>query len=133
MAERYLGADASTCTAAASISSSRTTRTSARSRSARNGAGTFARIWMHNGFVNFGGGKISKSDESMRVLFKRAFKLRVVIERHGGEALRCFLLTTQYRNPIAFEVMRRGRRRRRRRRCASPASRRPSAAASTPT
>ena len=36
----------------------------------------------------------------MKVLFKRAFKLRAVIERHGGEALRYFLLTTQYRNPI---------------------------------
>jgi cysteinyl-tRNA synthetase len=67
--------------------------------------GTFARIWMHNGFINFGGGKISKSDESTRVLFERAFKLRVLVERHGGEPIRYFCLTTQYRNPISFEVM----------------------------
>jgi cysteinyl-tRNA synthetase len=70
-----------------------------------NGPGTFARVWTHNGFLNFGGGKISKSDESMKVLFKRAFKMRSVIERHGGEALRYFLMTTQYRNPLAYEVM----------------------------
>jgi cysteinyl-tRNA synthetase len=71
----------------------------------KNGASTFARYWMHNGFVNFGGGKIAKSDASQRVLFDRAFKLRVLIERHGGEAARYFLLTTQYRNPISFELI----------------------------
>jgi cysteinyl-tRNA synthetase len=69
-----------------------------------NGAGTFARYWLHNGFVNFNGGKISKSDQSQRVLFDRAFRLRILIERHGGETVRAFLLTTQYRNPINFEV-----------------------------
>jgi cysteinyl-tRNA synthetase len=69
------------------------------------GAHTFARYWLHNGFVNFGGGKISKSDESMRVLLDRAFKARVAIERHGGEALRAFLLTTQYRNPISLDLI----------------------------
>jgi cysteinyl-tRNA synthetase len=70
-----------------------------------NGEGTFARVWTHNGFLNFGGGKISKSDTSMKVLFKRAFQLRAVIERHGGEAVRAFLLTTQYRHPLAFDVV----------------------------
>jgi len=70
-----------------------------------NGPRTFARVWMHNGFVNFGGGKISKSDESARVLFDRAFKARVAIERHGGEAVRAFLLTTQYRNPISLDLI----------------------------
>ncbi len=68
------------------------------------GPGTFARWWMHNGFVNFAGGKISKSDEASRILFERAFKLPVLFERHGGETARAFLLTTQYRNPINFEV-----------------------------
>jgi cysteinyl-tRNA synthetase len=69
-----------------------------------NGPGTFARHWLHNGFVNFNGGKISKSDTSARVLFERAFKLRVLTELHGGEAVRAFLLTTHYRNPINFDV-----------------------------
>jgi cysteinyl-tRNA synthetase len=76
----------------------------AQSQGAR-GRGTFARHWLHNGFVNFNGGKISKSDASARVLFDRAFKLNLLIERHGGEALRAFLLTTHYRNPINFEVV----------------------------
>jgi cysteinyl-tRNA synthetase len=75
----------------------------AQSQGAR-GRATFARHFLHNGFVNFNGGKISKSDASARVLFERAFKLNVLIKRHGGEALRAFLLTTQYRNPIHFEV-----------------------------
>src|SRR3954471_11289021 len=70
-----------------------------------NGLHTFARYWLHNGFVNFGGGKIAKSDESQRILFDRAFKLRTLLERHGGETIRLFLLTTQYRNPINFEVL----------------------------
>ena len=69
------------------------------------GGSSFARVWMHAGFLNFGGGKISKSDTSMKILFKRAFKMRSVIERHGGEALRYFLMTTQYRNPLAYELI----------------------------
>jgi cysteinyl-tRNA synthetase len=70
-----------------------------------NGEGTFARYWLHNGFVNWNGGKISKSDEAARVLFDRAFRLRVLVERHGGEPIRAFLLGTQYRNPLNFEVV----------------------------
>lgn len=70
-----------------------------------NGVGTFARYWLHNGFVNFAGGKIAKSDESQRKLFDRAFKLRSLVERHGGEAIRLFLMTTQYRNPISHDVI----------------------------
>jgi cysteinyl-tRNA synthetase len=73
-----------------------------------NGVGTFSRFWLHNGFVNFSGGKIAKSDESQRKLFDRAFKLRTLIERHGGETVRAFLLTTQYRNPINFDVIAEG-------------------------
>ena len=69
------------------------------------GESTFARIWTHNGFLNFGSGKISKSDTSMKVLFKRAFKLRTVLERHGGEALRYFCFTSHYRSPLAYDVI----------------------------
>src|SRR6185295_1660704 len=68
------------------------------------GEGTFARYWMHNGFVNFNGGKISKSDEDAKVLFERAFRLSVLFERHGGETLRWFLLASSYGSPIGFEV-----------------------------
>jgi cysteinyl-tRNA synthetase len=69
------------------------------------GDGTFAKYWMHNGFVNWNGKKIAKSDAAARVLFDRAFRLRVLIERHSGEAVRLFLLGTHYRNPINFEVL----------------------------
>jgi cysteinyl-tRNA synthetase len=70
-----------------------------------NGEGTFARVWAHNGMLTFGGAKVSKSDQSQRVLFKRVFTARPIIERHGGEAVRAFLLTTQYRNPLSYEVV----------------------------
>jgi len=69
------------------------------------GAGTFARHWLHNGFVNFNDKKIAKSDENMKRLLESAFRLRVLVERQGGEAIRYFLLTTHYRNPINFEVV----------------------------
>jgi cysteinyl-tRNA synthetase len=69
------------------------------------GEGAFAKYWMHNGFVNWNGNKISKSDEAARVLFDRAFRLRVLVERYGGETIRLFLLGTHYRNPINFEVV----------------------------
>src|SRR6185369_11690532 len=69
------------------------------------GEHSFARHWVHNGFVNFGDKKISKSDESTRKLLETAFLIHVVAERHGGEALRWLLLSTQYRNPINFELV----------------------------
>ncbi len=68
------------------------------------GPGTFARYWMHNAFVNFNGGKISKSDAAAKVLFERAFRLSVLVDRHGGETLRWFLLASHYASPISFEV-----------------------------
>lgn len=77
------------------------------------GPGTFARYWMHNGFIGFRwvfgekllaeGSKIAKSDEAMRKLY-HMFVARHCIERHGGEAVRLWLLTTLYRNPLAFDL-----------------------------
>ena len=77
------------------------------------GCESFARYWMHNGFVGFRwvhggevraeGSKIAKSDLAMRPLY-HAFVARTCIERHGGEAVRLWLLTTIYRNPITFDV-----------------------------
>ena len=69
------------------------------------GDGSFAKYWLHNGFVNFNDKKIAKSDESMKRLLERAFVLRGLVEAMGGETVRFFLLTTQYRNPINFEVL----------------------------
>ncbi len=77
------------------------------------GPQSFSRYWMHNGFVGFRwvhnekvmaeGSKIAKSDLAMRPLY-HAFVARTCIERHGGEAVRLWLLTTIYRNPITFDV-----------------------------
>jgi cysteinyl-tRNA synthetase len=77
------------------------------------GPGSFAQHWLHNGFIGFRwvhedqvlaeGSKIAKSDEKMRFMYA-AFVARTCIERHGGEAVRLWLLTTHYRNPLAFDV-----------------------------
>ena len=104
MAERYLGRSFDLHGGGIDLAFPHHENERAQSQGA-NGLGTFARFWLHNGFVNFGGGKIAKSDESQKKLFDRAFRLRTLVERHGGEAIRAFLLTTQYRNPINFEVI----------------------------
>jgi cysteinyl-tRNA synthetase len=62
-----------------------------------NGPGTFARHWLHNGFVNFNQEKMSKS-------LGNFFTIRQVLEHVDPEALRLFLLSVHYRSPINFEV-----------------------------
>ena len=54
-----------------------------------------ANIWMHNGFVNFGGEKMSKSLGNV-VLAKDA------ISQYGGPLLRLLMLSTHYRTPVQF-------------------------------
>jgi cysteinyl-tRNA synthetase len=61
------------------------------------GLGTFAKYWLHNGFVNFNQEKMSKS-------LGNFFTIRQVLEHVDPEALRLFLLTVHYRSPINFEV-----------------------------
>jgi cysteinyl-tRNA synthetase len=56
---------------------------------------TFARYWMHNGFVTLDEKKMSKSEGNF-------FTLREVLDRFSAEAVRTFLLSTLYRNPIDF-------------------------------
>jgi len=56
---------------------------------------SFARFWMHNGFVEIDNEKMSKS-------LGNFFTVKDVLARHDGEALRLALLGTQYRNPISF-------------------------------
>jgi len=55
----------------------------------------FARVWMHNGFVQIDNEKMSKS-------LGNFFTIRDVLEKVEAEALRYFLLGTHYRNPINF-------------------------------
>ena len=54
-----------------------------------------ANIWMHNGFVNFGTEKMSKSLGNV-VLAKDA------IAKYGGSALRLLILSTHYRAPVSL-------------------------------
>jgi cysteinyl-tRNA synthetase len=56
--------------------------------------GSFARIWMHNGFLNVEGEKMSKS-------LGNFFTVRDLIEKGvPGEVIRFVLLSTHYRQPI---------------------------------
>jgi cysteinyl-tRNA synthetase len=54
-----------------------------------------ARVWMHNGFVNWDEEKMSKSVGNV-------FTIREVTDRYEPEALRLLLLGTHYRSPINF-------------------------------
>lgn len=56
---------------------------------------TFAHYWMHNGFINVDGEKMSKS-------LNNFFLVRDVLKEYEGEVLRYFLLSAQYRGPINF-------------------------------
>jgi cysteinyl-tRNA synthetase len=68
----------------------------AQSEAACPGHGPFARIWMHNGFVNVDKEKMSKS-------LGNFVTVRDVLERNDAEALRWFLLGAHYRGPIQFD------------------------------
>jgi cysteinyl-tRNA synthetase len=61
------------------------------------GEGTFARYWMHNGFLNFEGVKMSKS-------LGNVFNCDQIAEAVGGEALRYFCIKHHYRSPVDFDV-----------------------------
>jgi cysteinyl-tRNA synthetase len=55
----------------------------------------FVRYWIHNGFVNFGAEKMSKS-------LGNTLTIRDLVARHDPEALRLYLLGTHYRHPLEF-------------------------------
>ncbi|MCH3768972.1 class I tRNA ligase family protein, partial [Campylobacter coli] len=60
------------------------------------GAGyDFARYWLHNGFLNVDGEKMSKS-------LGNFFTIRDVLQKFDGETLRFFMLRTHYRRPFNF-------------------------------
>ncbi len=61
------------------------------------GEGTFARYWMHNGFLNFEGVKMAKT-------LGNVFNCEQVAQAVGGEALRFFCIKHHYRSPVDFEV-----------------------------
>lgn len=57
------------------------------------GSETFARYWLHNGFVRMNGEKMSKSLQNVRVLHD-------LLQNYAGETVRLALLGTHYRQPL---------------------------------
>ncbi len=60
------------------------------------GAGrSFAKVWMHNGMIETGAEKMSKSDGNI-------FQLSEALDRYGREAVVAYLISGHYRQPLAF-------------------------------
>ena len=57
------------------------------------GGKVFARFWLHNGMLNFGGSKMSKSLGNIE-------KIHDLVRAHPAEALRHALLSAHYRQPL---------------------------------
>ena len=57
--------------------------------------GEFARYWMHNGYINIKGEKMSKSKGNF-------FLLRDILKDFEGRVIRFFILGSHYRKPIDF-------------------------------
>ena len=62
-----------------------------------NGAGTFAKLWMHNGYVVIEGDKMSKSVGNI-------LTVHALLADHAGEVLRLALLATHYRQPLNWSA-----------------------------
>jgi len=63
------------------------------------GEGSFAQVWMHNGFITVKQHE-TDDDEKMSKSLGNFFTIKDVCERYHPEALRLFLLQTHYRSPI---------------------------------
>jgi cysteinyl-tRNA synthetase len=59
------------------------------------GGKVFARYWLHNGMLNFGGTKMSKS-------IGNVLQVHELLELHPPEALRYALLSAHYRQPLEW-------------------------------
>jgi cysteinyl-tRNA synthetase len=59
------------------------------------GHGLMAKYWMHNGFLNISGEKMSKS-------LGNFFTVHEMLDQHPGEAIRLLLLSAHYRQPLDF-------------------------------
>jgi cysteinyl-tRNA synthetase len=55
----------------------------------------FARAWMHNGMVEAGAEKMSKSDGNI-------FQLSEALDKYGRDAVVAYLISGHYRQPLAF-------------------------------
>ncbi len=56
---------------------------------------SYARYWVHNGYLNMEGQKMSKS-------LGNIITVKELLEQHDGEVIRLALLSTHYRKPINF-------------------------------
>ena len=59
------------------------------------GGKPFARFWLHNGMLNFGGAKMAKSVGNIQ-------RVHDLVQRHPPEALRYALLSAHYRQPLEW-------------------------------
>ena len=59
------------------------------------GEGTFARYWMHNGFINVDNEKMSKS-------LGNFFTIRDVLKAFDAETVRFFVVRSHYRSPLNY-------------------------------
>ena len=59
------------------------------------GGAPFARWWLHNGMLNFGGAKMAKSVGNIQ-------RVHDLVRAHPPEALRYALLSAQYRQPLEW-------------------------------
>ena len=57
--------------------------------------GHFAKYWLHNGFIQVNGDKMSKSTGNF-------FLLREILGKFLGNVIRLFILSTHYRKPVNF-------------------------------
>ena len=57
--------------------------------------GEYGRYWMHNGYLNIRGEKMSKSSGNF-------FTLRDILKDYDGNMIRFFMLSSHYRKPIDF-------------------------------
>lgn len=55
----------------------------------------FSNYWMHNGYINIDGKKMSKS-------LGNFFTVRDILKEYDGEIIRFFMLSAHYRSPINF-------------------------------
>lgn len=57
----------------------------------------YVRYWMHNGYINIGGEKMSKSLDNFRTV-------RELLTQYKGEVIRFALLSAQYRSELDFSL-----------------------------
>ena len=70
------------------------------------GTDTMARIWLHNGFVQLEGKKMSKSEGNFITIHELLETEKFGGRKWPGEVLRLGMLMTHYREPIDFTVKR---------------------------